>query len=115
AELQGTVERLRRTEAQLVQSEKMRALGQFVAGIAHELNNPIGFVTGNLEHLRRATDALGQMLAAYADAPLTAPVAAELAARRRVARRPAQHAAGLRRGCAPRWRDRRRPARVRAR
>ena len=86
AELQGTVERLRRTEAQLVQSEKMRALGQFVAGIAHELNNPIGFVTGNLEHLRRATDALGQMLAAYADAPLTAPVAAELAARRRALR-----------------------------
>lgn len=45
---------LRRTEAQLVQSEKLRALGQFVAGIAHELNNPLGFVAANLDLVRRA-------------------------------------------------------------
>jgi signal transduction histidine kinase len=70
ADLQRTVERLTSTEAQLVQSEKMRALGQFVAGIAHELNNPIGFVAANLEYLRRAVGALALMRAAYAAAPL---------------------------------------------
>jgi signal transduction histidine kinase len=85
-DLQGTVERLKRTEAQLVQSEKMRALGQFVAGIAHELNNPIGFVTANLDHLRRATGALTQMLATYAQAPLAPRIGSELALRRQALR-----------------------------
>jgi len=85
-DLQRTVERLTSTEAQLVQSEKMRALGQFVAGIAHELNNPIGFVAGNLEHLRRTVEAIEQMLAAYAEAATDERAAAELAARRRALR-----------------------------
>jgi signal transduction histidine kinase len=52
--LRATAHRLRATEAQLVQSEKLRALGQFVAGIAHELNNPIGFVSAAIEPLREA-------------------------------------------------------------
>jgi signal transduction histidine kinase len=86
ADLQRTVERLKSTEAQLIQSEKMRALGQFVAGIAHELNNPIGFISANLEHLRRAVAALEQMLAAYARAPAQGSVEAELAERRRALR-----------------------------
>ena len=82
ADLQCTVERLTSTEAQLVQSEKMRALGQFVAGIAHELNNPIGFVAANLEHLRHSVGSFAQMLTTYAGAPVEPAVRAELAARR---------------------------------
>ncbi len=80
ADLQRTVDRLTRTEAQLVQSEKMRALGQFVAGVAHELNNPIGFVAANLEHVRRAMTALDTMLGRYVSAPLGAATAARLRA-----------------------------------
>lgn len=51
-ELAGTCERLQLAEAQLVHHEKMRALGQLVAGVAHELNNPISFISSNVEHLR---------------------------------------------------------------
>ncbi len=53
--LEGRVEErtleLQETQAQLMQSEKMRSLGQLVAGVAHELNNPIGFVHANLQLL----------------------------------------------------------------
>ncbi|ESA36117.1 ammonium transporter [Leptolyngbya sp. Heron Island J] len=41
---------LKQAQAQLLQSEKMAGLGQLVAGIAHEINNPVGFIYGNLEH-----------------------------------------------------------------
>jgi PAS domain S-box-containing protein len=49
AQLRRTNEELKRAEAQLVQSEKMSSLGQMVAGIAHELNNPINFISGNID------------------------------------------------------------------
>jgi len=52
-----TVE-LRDTQAQLVQAEKMKSLGQLVAGVAHELNNPIGFVHANLQLLDEYIDKL---------------------------------------------------------
>jgi len=42
---------LKRTQSQLVQSEKMSSLGQLVAGIAHEINNPVNFIYGNLTHV----------------------------------------------------------------
>jgi signal transduction histidine kinase len=47
----------------------MRSLGQLVAGVAHELNNPISFVSANVEHLRDYTQRLERALDAYADAP----------------------------------------------
>lgn len=50
-QLQQTLEQLQYTQAQLIQSEKMSSLGQMVAGIAHEINNPVTFISGNLAHL----------------------------------------------------------------
>ncbi|MEB3292368.1 MAG: hypothetical protein VKJ24_04345 [Synechococcales bacterium] len=51
AELTHTLQCLQTTQAQLIQSEKMSSLGQMVAGIAHEVNNPISFIHGNLTHV----------------------------------------------------------------
>jgi signal transduction histidine kinase len=47
-DLAATVARLQHTQNQLLQSEKMAAVGQLAAGVAHEINNPLGFVTSNL-------------------------------------------------------------------
>ncbi|AFY41078.1 ATP-binding sensor histidine kinase [Nostoc sp. PCC 7107] len=64
-QLQTTLKELHRTQTQMVQSEKMSALGQLVAGIAHEINNPITFIHGNLNYIHQYTQDLLQILNAY--------------------------------------------------
>jgi signal transduction histidine kinase len=49
-QMEAALQELRRTQSQLVQSEKMSSLGQLVAGIAHEINNPTSFIYGNVNH-----------------------------------------------------------------
>ncbi|WP_216700266.1 CHASE2 domain-containing protein [[Leptolyngbya] sp. PCC 7376] len=51
-ELSTTLKDLQTTQTSLVQAEKMAALGQMVAGIAHEINNPINYIAGNVRHAR---------------------------------------------------------------
>lgn len=59
---------LRETQAALVESEKLASLGQLAAGMAHEINNPIAFVTNNLAVLRRDLGDLMQLLETYSQA-----------------------------------------------
>ncbi|MGK7924714.1 MAG: ATP-binding protein [Spirulina sp.] len=57
-ELQDTLENLKSTQIQLIQTEKMSGLGQMVAGVAHEINNPVSFIHGNLTHLSKSVQDL---------------------------------------------------------
>src|SRR2546426_493672 len=65
--LREALEQLKKAEASLVQSEKMVALGRMIAGVAHELNNPIHFLRGNLALLRRHMSTVGSALPLLAD------------------------------------------------
>ncbi len=61
-QLREAHEALKRTQQQLLHSEKMASLGRLVAGVAHELNNPISFVLGNVHALQRYSERLRQYL-----------------------------------------------------
>jgi signal transduction histidine kinase len=63
--LEETLQELKQTQAQLIHTEKMASLGQFVAGIAHEINNPANFIQGNISHLRSYTSELLALLHLY--------------------------------------------------
>ncbi|MEG4573279.1 GAF domain-containing protein [Microcoleus sp. N3A4] len=56
---------LQQTQAQLIQTEKMSGLGQLVAGIAHEINNPVNFIYGNLNHATEYAESLLSLLELY--------------------------------------------------
>jgi signal transduction histidine kinase len=56
---------LQQTQAQLIQTEKMSSLGQLVAGVAHEINNPINFIYGNLPHATEYTKDLLKLVELY--------------------------------------------------
>ncbi|MDZ8185897.1 MAG: ATP-binding protein [Nostoc sp. ChiSLP02] len=65
AELQQTLKSLQKTQAQLIQSEKMSSLGQLVAGIAHEINNPVNFIHANLFHVQEYAQSLSNLVQLY--------------------------------------------------
>lgn len=64
-ELKNALKDLQRTQAQVVQSEKMSSLGQLVAGVAHEINNPVNFIYGNLNHVQDYSKSLLKILNLY--------------------------------------------------
>ena len=64
-ELEQTLEKLKLTQAQLVHTEKMSGLGELAAGMAHEINNPVGFIHGNLSHVRNYTQDLLDLVDLY--------------------------------------------------
>jgi PAS domain S-box-containing protein len=64
-QLEQALSELQKTQAQLVQSEKMSSLGQLVAGVAHEINNPVTFISGNLTHAENYTQDLLGLIQRY--------------------------------------------------
>ncbi|WP_159785446.1 PAS domain S-box protein [Sodalinema gerasimenkoae] len=64
-ELEQALRELQHTQSQLVQSEKMSSLGQLVAGVAHEINNPVNFIYGNLTHAEEYVQELLAVIASY--------------------------------------------------
>jgi signal transduction histidine kinase len=64
--LNSALNRLQQAQTQLVQSEKMASLGQLLAGVAHEINNPVNFISGAVKPLRRNVDKLIEAYKGYA-------------------------------------------------
>ncbi|MGJ5631799.1 PAS domain-containing sensor histidine kinase [Nostoc sp. CALU 1950] len=64
-ELETALSKLQNTQTQLIQSEKMSSLGQLVAGVAHEINNPVSFIYGNISPADEYTKSLFSLLELY--------------------------------------------------
>ncbi len=84
SELEAANQALEQTQTQLLQSEKMASVGQLAAGVAHEINNPVGFVNSNLNTLGGYVDSLLQLIEAYEQAD--GIIAADAASRERIER-----------------------------
>ena len=64
-QLTNTLKELQHTQSQLIQTEKMSSLGQLVAGVAHEINNPVNFIYGNINYANQYFEDLINLLQAY--------------------------------------------------
>lgn len=64
-ELSATLDHLKKTQSQLVQTAKMASLGKLTAGVAHELNNPINFINGNVSPLKRDINEIYEIINKY--------------------------------------------------
>jgi predicted ATPase/GAF domain-containing protein len=64
-QIEKSLYKLQQTQAHLVQTEKMSSLGQLVAGVAHEINNPVNFIFGNLTHANSYTQEVLRLLELY--------------------------------------------------
>ncbi|MHB1400010.1 MAG: PAS domain-containing sensor histidine kinase [Trichloromonadaceae bacterium] len=77
AELEQAYVQLQTTQSQIVQQEKLATLGQLAAGVAHEINNPMGFITSNLTSLQNYLQRLTQVLAAQQELILASSLSEE--------------------------------------
>lgn len=78
-ELEAASRDIKQTQSQLLQREKMASIGQLAAGVAHEINNPVGFIRSNLSTLAKYLERFGEYMAAQQEACTALPVEARQA------------------------------------
>jgi PAS domain S-box-containing protein len=72
-QLQLALQELKQAQSQLIQTEKMSSLGQMIAGIAHEINNPVNFISGNLNYTSEYVNDLLELVKLYREKETTSP------------------------------------------